>query len=127
MIKIKSATVETIINSARNVYPNEFISLLGVSGKENVMGEDVIDELVVVPATYGRNYSSIKTWLVPFDRGIVGSIHSHPNVSNSPSKADLRAFAKFGDIHFIISYPYNLESLRVFNVRGNELEFEVVD
>ncbi len=122
MIKIKSATIETIINSARNVYPNEFIALLGVSGNENV-----IDELVMVPATYGRNYSSIKTWLVPFDKGIVGSIHSHPNVSNSPSKGDLRAFAKFGDIHFIISYPYNLESLNVFNVRGKELEFEVVE
>ena len=122
MIKIKSATIETIINSARNVYPNEFIALLGVSGKE-----DVIDEIVMVPATYGRNYSAIKTWLVPFDRSIVGSIHSHPGVGNSPSKADLRAFAKFGDIHFIISYPYNLESLKVFNVRGNALEFEVVD
>ena len=122
MIKIKEATVETIIESARNVYPNEFIALLGVTGKEGV-----IDELVMVPATYGRNYSSIKTWLVPFDRSIVGSIHSHPSVGNSPSKGDLRAFAKFGDVHFIISYPYNLESLRVFNVRGTELEFEVVD
>ncbi|MFH1239989.1 MAG: Mov34/MPN/PAD-1 family protein [Candidatus Diapherotrites archaeon] len=122
MIKIKSATVETIINSARNVYPNEFIALLGASGTDKV-----IDELVMVPATYGRNYSSIKTWLVPFDRSIMGSIHSHPGIRNSPSQGDLRAFAKFGNIHFIISYPYNLESLRVFNVRGNELEFEVVD
>lgn len=122
MIRIKSATVESIIDSARNVYPNEFIALIGDGDNDKV-----IDELVMVPSVYGRDFSSMQMHLVPFDKSILGSVHSHPGRYNRPSKGDLMAFGSFGDIHFIISYPFNLGSLRAFNLKGKELEYEVVD
>lgn len=120
MLKIKSSVIESIILAARNTYPDEFLSLLGVDK------EGVISELVVLPATYGKRFSSIMTYLIPFDKSIMGSVHSHPSASNRPSGGDLRVFSRLGRIHFIICFPFNLNTIKAYNVKGKELDYETV-
>ena len=120
MYQIKKQTLESIIMAARNVYPNEFFSMLG--GKNRT-----IEELVVVPATYGEDFSSYRPDLVPFDRGIIGTVHSHPSVYNSPSNADLESFAKKGEVHLIISYPYTAETIRAFNRKGQKVTLKAIE
>jgi len=122
MIRVKRATLEGILEAARNTYPNEFFALLGSSHRSNV-----IDEVIVVPAVYGKTHALVKSWLKPVDFSIMGSVHSHPGPSNRPSKADLHSFPSFGRIHFIISYPFNLESASAYDSTGKKLEWAVAE
>ena len=98
MYSIKEGVVESIIVASRNVYPAEFISMLGGKNK-------VIEELVVLPAEFGQDFSTIRFDLAPFDKSIMGTVHSHPNENNNPSRADLDTFRRTGQVHIIIGYP----------------------
>lgn len=104
--------------AAGNTYPDEFFSLLGGDRKRLL-----IDELVVVPAIYGRNYTLIKTYLMPFDSRIMGSVHSHPGHSAKPSPGDLNTFERFGNIHLIICQPFNIGDIAAYDRSGNRVEF----
>jgi proteasome lid subunit RPN8/RPN11 len=121
MYRILESIVLSIAAAAKNTYPAEFISLLGWDEEKKL-----IDEIVAVPADYGKNFSTIYTHLVPFDSRIIGSVHSHPSPSYKPSRGDLRSFAKLGEIHFIIAYPFNIDNLAAYDINGKPVEFEVV-
>lgn len=108
--------------AARKLHPREFFALLGVKERPGV-----IEEMVVVPAVYGESFTLIQSHLIPFDSGIKGSIHSHPSMSARPSQGDLNTFAKIGSIHFIACFPYNLNNVKAFNVKGKEIEFAVIE
>ncbi|MDD5148690.1 MAG: Mov34/MPN/PAD-1 family protein [Candidatus ainarchaeum sp.] len=118
---IRRGTIESIIEAAKNVYPKEFVSLLG-SKKKN----GTIDELVVAPATFGDSFSSVDLYDLPFDKGIIGSVHSHPSPDNRPSSADKRFFKKTGEIHLIIGYPFTINNIRAFNAEGKQIGIEVI-
>ena len=120
MYQIKRLTIESIIIAAKNTYPLEFFSMLGGKNKTN-------EELVVVPATFGENYSSYRPDLIPFDQAIIGTIHSHPSIYNHPSEADLDSFEKFGQVHLIISYPYELNTVRAFDNKGKKITLKVIE
>ena len=117
---IKRGCLESIIIAARNVYPQEFFSMLGGKNKG-------IEELVVVPAVFGDDFSSYRLDLVPMDRSIIGTVHSHPSPANYPSDADLDSFEKFGEVHLIISYPYDFNTIRAFDDKGKKLSLRVVE
>jgi proteasome lid subunit RPN8/RPN11 len=121
MAAIKKATLEALLLAAKNTYPDEFIALLSsTKGK-------IIDEFVLLPATYGKDFSSIRFDLMPYDSNAKGSVHSHPGPYATPSKADLRAFRAMGEIHLIIAAPFNFQSARAFNASGKEEKIEVVE
>ena len=106
--------------AARSTYPNEFIALLGKSnGKE-------IDEIVVLPATYGENFASLRLDLLPYNAKTCGSVHSHPTRNNAPSRTDLGTFRRLGATHLIIAFPFNRESVSAFDSSGNEIVLEVI-
>ncbi len=122
MYSIKVATVESIVQAARNVYPNEFIALLGSKQKNKV-----VDELVILPATYGETFSSIRMHLLPFDKSVLGSVHSHPGYSAKPSRGDLAFFKRLGKLHLIICAPFTFEAIKAYNRNGEEIEIEIVE
>lgn len=119
MYSIKKETVESIITAARKVYPHEFISMLG--GRD-----DLIEELVVLPAEFGDDFSTIRFDLAPFDKTIIGTVHSHPDKDNRPSGADLEVFRKTGQVHIIIGYPYTLNTMKAFDGKGRKIGLRVV-
>jgi proteasome lid subunit RPN8/RPN11 len=121
MNEIKKSVLESISLAAKKVYPNEFISMLGKNE------ENEISELVVLPAVYGENFSSIRVDLIPFDKSIVGTVHSHPSASNEPSQGDLKVFSALGKIHLIICWPFNLSNIRAFSAKGKEIKLKVID
>ena len=121
MTKIKRATLEAIILAARNTFPNEFLALL--SSKKG----KAIDEYVLLPSVYGKTYSSIRLDLLPYNSGVIGSVHSHPGPSNRPSRGDLRSFRSLGEIHLIIATPFSFGSVKAFDNNGEEVELEVVE
>ena len=121
MIKIRRGVLEDLCEAAKNTYPNEFLAMLG-STKKN----EVIDEYVVVPATYGKMHATVRLDLVPVDFQVVGLVHSHPSYSNAPSQADLNVFKKTGKIHLIIAFPFNITTCRLCDLNGKELEWKVI-
>ncbi len=117
-MKITKTAIEFILETSKNVYPNEFVGLLRA---EN----NVIIEVLLFPGSkFEENRSSIFMNMVPLDPTIVGSVHSHPGAPQ-PSRADLKFFEK-NKVNIIAGYPYNLDSLAVFNSNGNPIELEIV-
>jgi len=121
-LKIQIGIVESILHSAKHTYPDEFLALLGINHETGI-----IDELVIVPAIYGKNFSTFRRDLVPFDSKIVGSVHSHPSESNEPSEGDLNSFARTGNYHLIVAYPYSIDNLAAYNAKGNKLKLVIVE
>ena len=122
MVSIRKGTLDAILLAAKNTFPDEFLALLSSKGKNNV-----IDEYVLLPAIYGKTFSSIRLDLVPYDSSLRGSVHSHPYGKAMPSRADLRAFRAMGEIHLIIASPFNFDSFNAFNKAGKEIELKVVE
>jgi len=122
MIRITRELVDTIIGVSRNVYPSEFIGLLRKNDK------DELAILLVIPkSTYGEGFSSIRYDMLPLDPESCGSIHSHPTTNARPSRGDLLFFPRMGEIHIIIAYPFTPDTMKFYDIRGKELEFEIID
>lgn len=122
MIEIKKGTLEALVLAARNTYPNEFIAMLSSKKKNNI-----IDEYVLLPSTYGRTFSSIRLDLLPYDEHVLGIVHSHPGPNAMPSKADKKAFKKMGKIHLIIASPFTLETVNAFDRNGEQTKLNVIE
>ncbi len=120
--KITKALADAIIDTAKYTYPQEFFSLLAEKKRKGVL-----EEMVVVQATFGDTFALIKDWTIPFNKKIKGSVHSHPSPNFLPSKADILTFARMGKINFIVGYPYNLNTLKAYDVNGKPIEYEVVE
>jgi len=115
-MRFKRELLESLCDACRNVYPDEFVALLSVK-----QDNGLVEEFVAVPATFGKNFSSYRLDLLPFDSKIVGSIHSHPSSSNNPSTADLRVFSR-GRVNLIIAWPFDLKSMKAFDNFGKQIE-----
>jgi proteasome lid subunit RPN8/RPN11 len=122
MVRIKRAALEFMLNLARNMYPREFIGLL----RENERKE--ISEVLLLPrSTYGRGFSSLDHYMVPYTIKYAGSVHSHPTPNARPSAGDILSFSKTGGVHIIVAYPFTENSVGVYNNKGDKLEYEVVE
>jgi len=120
MIKISKNLLDNLILASRNTFPNEFICLL--AEKNNVLCE-----FVILPSTYGNDFSNIRLDLVPMDSSIKGSFHSHPQGSCFPSKQDLKVFAGLGEVNLILGNNLTINDFRAFDAKGKEIDFEVVE
>ena len=124
MIKaIERKCLETIKQASKDLHPREFLALLSTGRKK-----DVISELVLLPQmVYGKRHATFNIYMAPFDRSIVGTVHSHPSGNASPSEGDLLTFQKHGRIHIIIAYPYEDDTWRAYDYTGKEIYLEIVE
>jgi len=110
--------LDAIFEGARRLYPKETILLL--RGKKS---KDVIrvEELVVPPlATYGHGFADVPLHMLPMDFSIMGTVHSHPSGSLTPSDVDFNHF--FGRILMIVGFPFADErNVAVYNSHGEKL------
>jgi len=121
--KITRSLVQNICTAARSTYPDEFISMIGVTAVDS----HTLSELVVIPAEFGKTHSSLRTDLIPFDPLIVGSIHSHPNENAHPSSADRNFFSRMGSIHIIAGYPYMFNTMRAYDSKGKRIPLTLIE
>jgi len=115
---ITSDALEFILEAARSLHPREF------TAKIRQDDDGVITEVIVLPgSTYGDGFGRYLTSMVPIDRSIVGSVHSHPSNNFSPSQTDVRSFGKSGRIHLIVRYPYaGLNDVAAYDNKGERIE-----
>ncbi len=122
-VSISQKLLQAIFEGARRLYPKETILLLRGEKKKNLIK---ISELVVPPlATYGRGFANIPLHMLPMDFSIVGTVHSHPSGSLTPSTTDLNHF--FGNILMIVGFPFEDErKIAVYNRSGRKLPLHVM-
>ena len=112
--------IDGLNESARSCYPNEFLCMVRQT-------DGIIDEMVLLPGTvFGDSHSFLSEWMSPIDFSIAGTAHSHPGYSNEASDEDLSLFANMGGIHFITCQPYDRNSWKAYNSKGEEVELEVI-
>ncbi len=123
-IIISRSATDGIISYSKALHPNEAILILqGKTTQEQVF----IEGLVIPPfASSGPYYSGYSDFYLPFDNSYVGSAHSHPSGSNSPSLEDLnRGF--YGAVSIIIAHPYEDRTIAAYDRNGNKLEIKITD
>jgi len=121
--KIKRSCLDLIFECAKDSHPYEFGGLLSVD--ETL--KDTITEIVVLPGTIsGESHAIFKLHMSPIDFSIVGTVHSHPSPSANPSGADLELFRKHGKVHIIAAKPYNYDSWKGYDHKGDNIKIEIV-
>src|SRR5512137_1148939 len=117
---IRKRTLKMILEASKSSYPEEFGAILRAK-------KGVIHELVLLPGTVAGERSALfKLHMLPVDFTIVGTVHSHPSGAVYPSGADLDLFRRFGWVHIITGYPYEMESWACFDAFGETRELKVV-
>ncbi len=114
--------MQHIVEYARQLYPKEAIGLLRGKKKKEVI---TLTELILPPlATYGHGFSGFGLHMLPMDFSLVGTMHSHPSGSLTPSSADVNHF--FGRILMIVGYPYaNRTNAIAYDKDGKKLLLEI--
>jgi proteasome lid subunit RPN8/RPN11 len=120
-MKIKEEALAFILGVSKKYHPSEFGGML--RGKN-----DVIEEVLVIPATtYGDGFVDTRMDMIPIDRSIIGSVHSHPGRDYRPSGADLEFFKKTGPVHLIARTPYGgLDDVAAYDRSGKRIRLSVL-
>ncbi|MGH9879629.1 MAG: Mov34/MPN/PAD-1 family protein [Nitrososphaerales archaeon] len=119
----KRDVVNSILSYCKMHHPNEMILLLRGNNKKDVL---LIENLMVPPfSTHGPSSSDYPMFMLPFDRSIVGTAHSHPTHNATPSLTDLHNFTGF--VSVIVRYPYEDNDLFAYDADGKQLEYSVQD
>ncbi|MGB9937444.1 MAG: Mov34/MPN/PAD-1 family protein [Methanobacterium sp.] len=122
-IHVDREVIDEIINISKEAYPNEFMALLEGKIKENVLE---VTGLIFLPIETSNEGAVMQIFMQPLTVNSIGSVHSHPGYSASPSDADLQFFSKKGLFHMIIAEPYSRESIRAYDSWGNITSYKIV-
>ena len=117
---IARETLEFILGVSKSTAPNEFAGLLRAD-------DGIITEVVVLPGTESSEVSAVMhIYMLPMI-SVAGSVHSHPTSNIRPSKQDLSLFARTGNCHIIVGFPYDEHSWGCYGVYGERRTLPVLD
>jgi len=121
-VTIPKEILAMVLESARTLHPKETIFLL--RGKKSKSSVNISELLIPPAATYGRGFSSFPLHMLPIDFSIVGTIHSHPSGSLTPSAGDLNN--SMGKVIIIVAFPFQgEENVAAYNRDGKRLTLHV--
>ncbi len=117
---IRKKAIELMLEAGKGSLPNEFGGILRAYG-------GVITEVMVIPGTeQGARAALFRFHMLPVDRSIVGTVHSHPSGNYWPSGADMELFDRFGSVHIICGHPFTMRDCQVYNTNGQARQIEVI-
>ncbi|MCK9150333.1 Mov34/MPN/PAD-1 family protein [Methanobacterium alcaliphilum] len=122
-VQIDREVIDEIIQIARESYPLEFVALLQGKIEKNILH---IYALIFLPGETSSEGAVMEILMLPPMSGAIGSVHSHPGLSNTPSQTDYMMFSKNGLFHMIISEPYDLDSIASYDTFGEKIDFKVI-
>lgn len=118
--RIRRPALELARQCAKESLPQEFGAMLRVRG-------DTITELVLLPGTIqGDRHAIFQFQMMPVDRTLNGTLHSHPSPHPYPSDADFQLFEKYGAVHVILGAPFGPDDWRCYDHTGVPTYLEVV-
>jgi proteasome lid subunit RPN8/RPN11 len=121
---LKQSVVDSVLTYAQMAYPKEGILLL----RGHVTPQDTVISDVVIPprAVHGFGFANFPWHMLPMDRSILGTAHSHPSGSLRPSIQDLNHY--YGRIMIITVYPFHShQDLGAFDRNGAIVNYDVED
>ena len=119
--RIKGSVIDMGMEAAKASYPQEFAAMLRVEA-------GTITELLLIPGTIqGDQHAIFQFGMLPVDRTIKGTLHSHPSPHPYPSEADFALFEKHGVIHLILGQPYGPDDWRAYDHTGTPTFLEVIE
>jgi proteasome lid subunit RPN8/RPN11 len=119
---IDKKLLQYVFENARNTHPNEFAALLRINRS------GVIYQYLVLPGTISSQEAAVfMLHMRPIDFSIVGTVHTHPSPYPVPSGADLQLFERFGAVHIIVAYPYNMRTWKAYNGYGEQIELKIME
>ena len=119
----KRDVVNSILSYCKMYHPNEGILVLRGKNKKDLL---MIENLMIPPLSeYGPYYSGFPIHMLPSDRSIVGTAHSHPSGNATPSLEDLHHFT--GLIGVIVRYPYEDHDLFAYDANGKKIDYSIED
>ena len=118
-MKTKKSVLENILGLCREAYPREIGGIL--------LGKKVVDDFVLVPGQFTVHSIYIRMYDIPIYTNVAGTFHSHPGPHPRPSGADLEFFRRIPGTHFVITKPYDLNSVHAYDSKGREQKVEVVE
>jgi len=122
-VHVDKEVIDEITNIAKEAHPNEFMALLEGKIEEKVLK---VAGLIFLPIETSNEGAVMQVFMQPLTINSVGSVHSHPGPSASPSNADLDFFAAKGFFHMIIAEPYDRESIRAYDSYGNRVSYRTI-
>lgn len=123
-VRVDRDVLESVIYYSKKAYPNEFLAFFDGEIKDEIL---YLTGLIFVPGETCETGAVVHTELIPMNTKYMGSVHSHPGPSASPSSADLKTFSRNGYFHMIVCLPYSLETFRGYDRYGNPQEYTVGD
>jgi proteasome lid subunit RPN8/RPN11 len=119
--RVRRGVLEMAAEAGRASLPQEFASMLKVE-------KGTITEIVLLPGTIqGDSHAIFQMHMLPVDRTIKGTLHTHPSPHPYPSDADFELFEKHGMIHIIYGTPFGADDWRAYDHRGVPTRLEVVE
>ncbi len=116
---IEREVLDAVNDAARDSYPNEFVALMRAE-------DGMIIELLMLPGTItGDSFATVPLHNMPIDFSVVGTVHSHPSLSNRPSRADLHLFERYGSVNIITCLPYDINSWCAYDRQGRVVQLRV--
>lgn len=123
-VRVDREVLESVIYYSKKAYPNEFLAFFDGQIKDKIL---YITGLLFVPGETCETGAVVHTELIPMNTKYMGSVHSHPGPSASPSDADLMTFSRHGYFHMIVCLPYSLETFKSYNRYGEHLDYTLGD
>lgn len=118
---IDKETLHLLLEMGKSSVPNEFMVMLG-------MEKDVINMVYLIPGSSTETDSAnVFADMVPLGMSLAGTAHSHPSGSLRPSQQDLCTFCEMGQVHIIVSEPFDEYSWRAYDQEGKQRTLEVVE
>jgi proteasome lid subunit RPN8/RPN11 len=119
-MRITRDLLEKLIELCGGAHPREVGGLL--LGKKKTLEAN---DFVIIPGRF--QYSSIYIHMdrIPIYPNLIGTFHSHPSPNSRPSGADLDLFGRLGKVHLIFAYPYDLNSIGVYESSGKPSKLEI--
>ena len=123
-VRVDREVLESVIYYSKKSYPNEFLAFFDGEIKDKIL---YITGLIFLPGETCETGAVVHTELLPMNSKYMGSVHSHPGPSASPSEADLKTFSKNGYFHMIVCLPYSLETFKSYDRYGEHMNYSIGD
>ena len=123
-VRVDREVLESVIYYSKKAYPNEFLAFFDGEIKDKIL---YITSLIFVPGETCETGAVVHTELIPMNTKYLGSVHSHPGPSASPSDADLKTFSRHGYFHMIVCLPYSLATFKSYDRYGNHMDYTIGD
>jgi len=118
---VRRSVLRMAAEAARHSYPQEFGCMLRVE-------RGIVTELALIPGTVqGDRHAIFQFQMLPVDRTLRGTLHSHPSPHPYPSEADFALFEKHGMVHIIYGHPYGPDDWRAYDHTGTPTRLTVVE